>query len=60
MNTQAVRCIFFAFRRPATLTMTTTTTTTTAFARSGGKLDRVGISRNQCTTSKERTTFPKG
>lgn len=29
-----------------------------AFVRIGGKLDRVGKSRNQCTTSKELATFP--
>ena len=38
----------------------TITTTITVFARTGGKSDRVGKSRNQCTTSKERVTFPNG
>ena len=33
------------------------TTTALAFVRIGGKLDRVGKSRNQCTTSKELATF---
>lgn len=47
----------FAFRPLATSTMTTTTTTTTACARSGILRDRVGISRNQCTITKERMTF---
>lgn len=49
--------VFFAFRPLATSTMTTTTTTTTVSARSGILRDRVGISRNQSTITKERMTF---